>query len=439
MLQGITILGLYGTTWDAFNDAAAAAQSAAAAANNIDEHNNTDPQFRTPLKLAADALYKVVVATQTAGTTDGGKTVKLFPDDQPANEDVQEFWFRTATLPEPGAAVVHHPPRPELAWREFAWEQTVFQTNYLARYLKSYTPGDRTQHWYLADDLVANFDVDHVDQLAGLYRYRLDLHCQRTDGPPSRDDNLTPWTVVLTPRWTDLYDTNILDPLGQRYLAVDPAVSCPVPKSGASLKGSTDDLQPLATYQLNVTFIPNHVDGQPDPPPAAPLPGIIFSTSRYRNPDDQLADLGFQSPAGSPHGQLFIAAAALPAPETSDAAFAAALTAFGMEGWPLPEPSGRTSLLWSADTTNLAGVLVESPEPLSRPNRLEINNLQVNGVNFTGRYGDSAQCRYLFTPPAPIAIGPTQPVTLSLSYTDAGTAKTATCTTTSPAAGEVIL
>ena len=93
MLQGITILGLYGTTWDAFNDAAAAAQSAAAAANNIDEHNNTDPQFRTPLKLAADALYKVVVATQTAGTTDGGKTVTLFPVDPPANEDVQEFWF----------------------------------------------------------------------------------------------------------------------------------------------------------------------------------------------------------------------------------------------------------------------------------------------------------------------------------------------------------
>ncbi|WP_131811579.1 hypothetical protein [Mycolicibacterium peregrinum] len=439
LLQGITVLGLHGTSWDAFKDAKAAAKSATDAANTVDQHNNAPPQFRTPLKLDPDALYLVRVVTQTAGQTEQGAAQQppvpptLFP------EEVQEYFFRTAKLPPPGAVVVHHPPVAELAWREFAWEQAVFKTDYLARYLKSYSPGDRTQWWYLDDDLVANFDVDHVDQLAGLYGYRLDLACQRTDGPPRSDTHPAPWLVVLNPAvWQDLTDTDILDSLGQRYLAIDTAHSCPVPKSGASLKASTDDLQPLATYQLNIGFVGNHVDGQADPPPADPLPGIIFSTSRYRNPDDQLADLGFRSPPGAPHGYLSLTPAVLPEPQISDAALAAALTALGMEGWPLPT-SGRTSLLWTSNTRNLAGVLVESPEPLARQGRLDVTSFQVNGVNFGGRYGDSSQCRYLFTPPAPLVIAPSQPVTLTLAYTDAGTVKTATCTTTSPAAGEVLL
>jgi hypothetical protein len=267
----------------------------------------------------------------------------------------------------------------------------------------------------------------------------LDLACRRTDGPPRSDTHPAPWLVVLNPAvWQDLIDTDILDSLGQRYLAIDTAHSCPVPKSGASLKASTDDLQPLATYQLNIGFVGNHVDGQADPPPADPLPGIIFSTSRYRNPDDQLADLGFRSPPGAPHGHLSITPAVLPEPQISDTALAAALTALGMEGWPLPT-SGRTSLLWTSNTRNLAGVLVESPEPLARQGRLDVTSFQVNGVNFGGRYGDSSQCRYLFTPPAPLVIAPAQSVTLTLAYTDAGTVKTATCTTTSPAAGEVLL
>lgn len=444
LLQGITVLGLHGTSWDAFKDAKAAAKSAADAANTTDQHNNAPPPFRTPLKLEPNALYMVRVVTQTAGQTEQGvkqgTAPSLFPDnpDNPKHEEVQSYFFRTAKLPPPGAVVVHHPLAAELAWREYAWEQAVFKTDYLVRYLKSYTPGDRTQWWYLADDLAANFDVDHVDQLAGMYGYRLDLTCQRTDGPPSSVANPEPWTVVLNPAvWNELLDTAVLDALGQRYLTVDTALSCPVPKSGASLRASTtDDLQPLATYQLNVAVVPN--DDHPDAPPADPLPGIIFSTSRYRNPDGQLADLGFGSPAGSPRGHLSVTAAALDAPQISDAALAAALAVFGLDGWPLPT-AGRTSLLWTTDTRALAGVLVESTEPLARPGRLGVTGLQVNGVNFEGLYGDSSQCRYLFTRTAPMVIPAGQLVTLTLAYNDAGTAKTATCTTTSPAAGEVIL
>lgn len=431
-LQRITILGVHATTWAAFGDAKAAATSAATAAATTDKHNNADPQFRTPLKLSADALYKVVVTTEVTGQTEQSSAPTPYP--QPA----QEFWFRTAKRPAPGAVVVHHPPRPELAWREAAWTQAVFKTEYLARYLKSYSPGDRTEHWYLADDLVANFDQDQVDQLAGLYGYRLDLRCVRTDGPPRSATVPAPWLVALSPaHWHDLIDTAVLDPLGKRYLDVDQAHSCPVPKSGASLKASTDALQPSATYQLNVVFVPNHVAGQPDAPPADPLPGIIFGTSRYRTPDAQIADLGFTNPAGAPHGQRGVTPAALPAPEISDAAYAAALSRLGLDGWPLPT-AGRTSLLWTAGTALLAGVLVESPEPLSRPGRLDITGLQVNGVSFARRYGDAAQCRYLFVPAAPTEIAAGAPVTLRLGYTDAGTAKSATCAAISPAQGEAV-
>lgn len=432
-LQRITILGVHGTTWAAFDGAKAAAKSAAAAAATVDKHNNADPQFRTPLKLTADALYKVVVSTEVTGQTEQSTIPTPYP--QPA----QEFWFRTAKRPAPGAVVVHHPPRPELAWRESAWTQAVFKTDYLARYLKSYNPGDRTEHWYLVDDLVANFDQDQVDQLAGLYGYRLDLTCVRTDGPPSSAAVPAPWLVALEPaRWHDLIDTAVLDPLGRRYLDVDPAHSCPVPKAGASLKASTDALQPSATYQLNVIVVPNHVAGQPDAPPADPLPGIIFGTSRYRNPGAQIADLGFANPAGAPRGQLSVTPAALAAPEISDAAYAAALSALGLDGWPLPT-AGRTSLLWTAGTYRLAGVLVESPEPLSRPGRLDITGLQVNGVSFARRYGDAAQCRYLFVPAAPTEIAAGAAVALSLGYIDAGTTKTATCAAISPVQGEAVL
>lgn len=430
-LQGVMILGLRGITLTAVDAAEAAGKTAAASAAIIHDHNNAQVQFRTPLKLVADSLYKVVVATQTAGRTDQGAGHDF-------DEESHEFWFRTAKLPPPDAVIVP-PSTPELAWRESAWTQTTFQTDYLARYLKSYNPTDRSEHWYPADDLVANFDHDHIDQLARLYGYRLELQCHRTDGPPRSHENPTPWAVVLNPRWCDLIDPGILDTLGQRYLTeVNPAQSCPVPKSGTSLKASTDALQPLATYQLNVAVVPNHVDGYPDRPPAKPLPGITFSTSRYRSPDHQLADLGFGSSPGHPDGHLIVTPAVPAAPQTSDAGFAAALTALGLEGWPLPNGSGRTSLLWTADA-RIAGVLVESPEPLVRPNRLDLNTLQVNGVPFGTKYSDSSRCRHLFLPPEPVALGPAQPVTMSLRYTDAENAKTATCTATSPAAGEVIM
>jgi hypothetical protein len=169
-----------------------------------------------------------------------------------------------------------------------------------------------------------------------------------------------------------------------------------VPKSGASLGAAADDLQPQATYQLQIVF-----DPAAGAPPAEPLPGIIFSTSRYRNPAGQLADLGFSSPApGSPHGRLLVTTAALPPAQASDTVLAGALEQLGLQGWPLPT-AGRTSVLWAHDTMELAGVLIESPEPLRRGGRLDVVSLHVNGIDLGGALSDSTGCRYLFCPPPP--------------------------------------
>jgi hypothetical protein len=436
VLQGITVLGLYATTDTAASKARAASAKDAKSAGRISAHNGTPPQYRTPLKLKPDTLYKIAIGTQVGGTVDGGKSETVFPA---GGEAAGEFWFRTAKQPAPGAPApdIHaaHAPIPQLVWHETAWTQEKFRTDYLARYLSSYTPADRSQDWYLDDPLIANFDQDHVDQLAALYGYTLDLQCQRTDGPPQSPADPDPWLVTLNPVWRELADIDVLDPLDKRYLTeIDPAASCPVFKAGASLGAAAEDLQPQATYQLQVAFTPSG-----GAPPAAPLAGVIFSTSRYHNPDAQIADLGFGSPAaGQPNGQLLVDTAPLPPAQACDSALAGALELLGVDGWPLPS-SGRTSVLWARETLALVGVLIESPEPLAREGRVDVVSLHVNGIQLAAALSDSTRCRYLFSSAPAIPMAPGTAVNLSLTYNDLGVVKTAMSRTTSPVPAEVLL
>jgi len=91
-----------------------------------------------------------------------------------------------------------------------------------------------------------------------------------------------------------------------------------------------------------------------------------------------------------------------------DAAFDAALDRLGLDGWPAPaEP--RISLLWreQAGAWRCAGVFVESPEPIHRPGRFEVDQLTLsmgsasNAVAFDIRLRDRSGSRLLFATSSP--------------------------------------
>jgi hypothetical protein len=416
----LKVLGIRAITSTAQDGAVRAGQNAATSAATINNHNNTAPQFRTPIRLAPKTLYKIAIGLTAEGTMPGTAPV-TFP---PTGEQHFEYWFRTADLSVTDAPETdYHPPNPMLQWTEISWHQKVFKTGYLSRYLSSYSPGDRTINWYPDDPLVANFDVDHVDQLAQLYGYRLDLVCARTDTPPSEGQLIDPQVLFPHLTWLELVDPLALTELDRRYLEIDLEASCPLPKSGASL-GGVAPLATRATYQLAVAVTPVG-----PAPPAQNLPGIIFTTSRYRGPGDQFAHLGFGSPAGSPQGNLIAASASLPPMAgSSDGSFDAALSALGQPGWPLTR-DGRTSVVWVRDGAGLAciGVLLESPEPLVRPGRLSLDRLAINGAVAPLHFSDSAGCRHLFAVAAPIPMATGTAVDLVVSYTDGSTAVTAQC------------
>jgi hypothetical protein len=139
-------------------------------------------------------------------------------------------------------------------------------------------------------------------------------------------------------------------------------------------------LAPRAWYQAYVEF-------DKDKKAVGRLDGVTFQTSRWRNPAEMLAGLGFTAATqpGTASGDIEIKS--LPAFDPAvvtdqDAAFEAALDKLGLDGWPIAgEP--RTSIIWlrKDDTAGpawlCAGVLIESPEPIHRPDRAEVAGLRI--------------------------------------------------------------
>jgi hypothetical protein len=183
----------------------------------------------------------------------------------------------------------------------------------------------------------------------------------------------------------------------QRLLELDvlSGANCPVPHLGATLGGNAG-LVPGATYDLAV-HVPKK--GQTV---GIPLPGMVFSTSRYHNPREQVADLGFSTAfdGGLPVPEL-PGLAGLPAGERdSAAALGVLLDALGLGLWAPPVDRGRATLLWSRPDPGawrLTGVLLENPEPLERVCRMRLGALDCLGVPFdvVRRNGSGTRVLYL--------------------------------------------
>jgi hypothetical protein len=185
--------------------------------------------------------------------------------------------------------------------------------------------------------------------------------------------------MLLPLKWTTATDPGYLSQVDQLRYKYAFESTCTVPTPGATAS-VLPPLEPEAWYEVYVLAqAENHAfeDGR--------LPGITFKTSRWRKPQEMFASLGFPT-AGEPAPQSLItgdlainppAAVGAAVVEGNDQAYERALVSLGLDSWPVAD-SPRLSRMWvpnGAGSWLLAGLMIESPEPIHRPGRLDLAGL----------------------------------------------------------------
>jgi hypothetical protein len=289
----------------------------------------------------------------------------------------RSFFFRTTPKPKPIGTVA---PVALAKYGEPAYLSSIhvrrdlFDPQMLSRFLLGYTPAQTEVARFCDDPLNVHFSAAHVMALAKVYGYTLKLGLGRVDAP-----GVDAKAVELNPKWIALQEPSLLKGADTRRMQVAASAACPVPKPGGTLQSQ----YPLATaawyelYALAKSDDPAVVDGR--------LDGVTFRTSRWRNPAEMLAGIRFQSSPSAASGDIELTQ--LPALGTaiidgSDADFEAALDRIGLEGWP-PAVAPRVSIIWLREDGNAGpswkciGLLLESPEPIDRPGRVELHALRL--------------------------------------------------------------
>lgn len=374
----------------------------------------TDPTTNTPAQraiLAPGRLYRLDIDLRWSGTLydqDAAGQRQLV--DQRADQTMytpqggaplttnRRLFFRTAAPAAP-------PPRDDKYPIYIGRIQSRFDPQMLQRYLLGYEPAQSALSYFCDDPIRAHFAQDHVAALAQAYGYTLGVGVRRTDVAEPDPPNPHP------PAWSYLVSSAYLKTTADRRrhdLAV--ASPCMQPPPGATAAVLLP-LVPEAWYEVFVQVSPIEDAWLA----AGRLPGVTFRTSRWRSPQGMLAGLGWTVGAAAGDatilsGDLAVtgaAAVADAAAAADDQAFVAALAALGIHDWPVSE-APRLSRLWSADNAGrwlLAGVLLESPEPIARPGRIAVDQLVLDGtaVPFTLHRDRDAQ-RLLFVTPFPTAL-----------------------------------
>jgi hypothetical protein len=248
-----------------------------------------------------------------------------------------------------------------------------FDPKMLTRFLLGYTPGQTETARFCDDPLNVHFSAAHVISLAKVYGYTLKIGLRRVDAPGADGE-----PVELNPLWVAMSEPAFLTGLDAHQYEVATTAACAIPKPGATLTAQAP-LVPEAWYEIYALAKSDSssvADGR--------LDGVSFRTSRWRTPLEMLGGIGFLAEPGQAAGDVELAT--LPAfaageVDGSDADFEAALDAIGMDGWP-PSTNPRVSVLWQRQSAEpaqwfCAGLLVESPEPIARRNRVELIGLRL--------------------------------------------------------------
>lgn len=284
----------------------------------------------------------------------------------------------------------------------------VFEPEMIERYLAGYEPGQSEMFRFADDPLRAHFTQNHVHALADAYGFKLRVAVRRTDRPGAAHDGPS----FFAETWSALLQPSLLSAIDRERFQVALEAPCPQPTPGATVS-SASTLDTRAWYEVYIQAMDGNVE-------AGRLPGVSFRTSRWRNPADMLSGLGFATAPGAPEvptGDLAVPEVALPAAgSTGDVAFAEALKQLGLEGWP-PSEEPRLSRLWvkKPQGWRLAGLLLESPEPLQRAGRLRLGRLELRMGRAIGDMGfavhqDSGGFRALFMAAQPFKVVNHDPV-----------------------------
>ena len=420
------ILGVHGITASA---SAAASVRNAAAANEAAKQaaikaagpaaSGAAPTATSRCVLKPGRLYRIDITMAWSGTLwkqddQGVRSVLAQQAVDASTTSTRSFWYRTAPLQDAAT-------RGD-AWREgtsthFALmhrRQDLFDPQMLERLLRHYEPAQSELHRFAHDRVRVLFAPSHADALAGAYGFKLHLALRRLDQPASVEGDR-----VLKPKltWAELALLNKPGGVGltvaetqvaNAYLASPCGLAPDATLLHAPVKLSRD-----AWYEVYV-LAKSQKSGVAD----GRLRGVTFRTSRWANASEMLAALSFPTTGvGQALGGVALAAAAPLTPQLlqgNDAFFDQALQAFGLEGWPAAsEP--RVSLLWreQAGAWLCAGVFIESPEPVHRPGRLELQQLRLamgsTTRSFDLRLSDRAGHRVLWATSAPFAPRRTRP------------------------------
>jgi hypothetical protein len=254
-------------------------------------------------------------------------------------------------------------------------KQDAFHPDMLERYLAGYEPGQSEEFRFCDDPVRAHFSQDHVAALAKAYGFDLKVAVRRVDrpGPQYASPLLMPvtWTAALAPAFL-----SFADQVRFTY-ALESACTTPMPGATASVLPPLETEAWYEVYMLADAENPAFNDSR--------LPGVTFKTSRWRTPQELFAGLGFPTAGESAPKDLLAGDLVIAAPdavgggviEGDDQAYQRALVALGLDGWPAAA-APRLSRMWVANPARgwlLAGLMIESPEPVYRPGRLELTGL----------------------------------------------------------------
>jgi hypothetical protein len=145
------------------------------------------------------------------------------------------------------------------------------------------------------------------------------------------------------------------------------------------------ELEPHAEYDLMLFAPPEDMEDDE----SMLVARTHFRSSRYADVNALLQGLGFGPDGGEsasfiPYDFVVGNGAVMPAPDAtaSDAALDDALRTLGLDPWPVVG-FGRTVAIWRPDDATggyrLAGLLLESPEPIERGERCGVAQASVNG------------------------------------------------------------
>ena len=357
--------------------------------------------------LDAGAEYRVRAVWSWTGEhkSGGGPT--------PEQEVTQEFRFRTAPASDSG-------PR-----RTFL-EQDAFDPRALSVYVLA-QPSLEDPPAFRDDPVRVHFIVDHLTALLDRYNRDFKMEVRRTDVParpvPEGGGALdVSFDAVFQRRLTDAVDLILAEAIFEA-----PCLDGVDPPLGGVEGEITFDMAPNAGYELRV-LAPDRLN------PAEPAENSLFvrapfRSSRYRNPLELFAALGF-GPTGAPGSdyaadQIFpvdFTVPVLPARVGEDAELAAALSQLGLDALEVPALP-RTTLLWQArpdGAWQVIGLLLESPEPIERSARLHVEFAEVRSRRFDPVRSTRSGDRLLLMPSAPVDLPANTESDVDITYTENG-------------------